>query len=152
MYGVNINIGCHYLELMANIGACIPVYGTHIIIGRFLGGAAQAIVGIFLRVLGACGEFLSDKELQKKKWREISEIGAEHTMHGFLNMGVAISQLVIGFFTFNVGNVVVHYCFKGSFNFEPFVPYKGILAPNSYAKNYLMIGRSKNDLMSKPVS
>lgn len=147
MSDVNINVACHYLEKAANIGACVPVYGTSIIVGRFVGGLAQTVLGVFTRIIGWLVETLIDrghlKNWERKKWQEISEIGAEHTKHGLLNVGVAISQFIIGYFTFNLGNVFVHYYFKSHFNFDPFVHYKGIMPANSYTKTHLLV-TSKN--------
>lgn len=135
MYDININVACHYLEKMANIGACVPVVGTYIIVGRFFGGLTQTVLGVFARVIGGIVETAIDhgymKEWDQKKWQNISETGAEHTKHGLLNMGVAIDQLAIGYFTFNLGNLFIYF-HKG--NFDPYVPYKGIRALNSYIR------------------
>lgn len=135
MYDININVVCHYLEKTANIGACIPVVGTYIIVGRFFAGATQTILGVSARIIAGIVESSIGRGYLKgwnqRKWQKICELGAEHTKHGLLNMGVAIDQLAIGYFTFNLGNLFIYF-HKG--NFDPYVPYKGIMAPNSYAQ------------------
>lgn len=131
---ISINIGCHYLEKLANMGACIPVYGTSIIACRLFGGVIQTVLSVFTRIVGAFAENINkvyQKKIEQRKWREINEMAFEHMKHGLLNICVAICQLIVGFFSFNLGNAFI-YLHKG--NFESYVPYKGIVAANSYTK------------------
>lgn len=142
---ININIACHYLEKVSNVGACIPVYGTNVILGRlFCALFIQTVAGVFARSTGWIVETSIDKgylkEWDAKKWREVSEMGSEHVRHGLLNVGVAVSQLIVGFFTLNLGNLFIYFR-KGSF--DPSIPYKGIAAANSYTKGPLALKRSQ---------
>lgn len=152
MYDININIAAHYIEKLANVGACLPVYGTKVIIRRLFGGVIQAVAGVFARVISWCVEKAIDygflKEWSKKEWQKRGEDGAEHAKHGFFNVGVAISQLVIGYFTFNLGNLFIYY-YKG--NFDPYISYKGIVSANSYARAPLSPYHKRSEPQDLPI-
>lgn len=134
---MDANIVLHYLEVGANVGACIPVYGNKFILARFLGGLAQTVAGVSYLTIGCVGEvFIQAKILRglnSEMWYEFRDEGFEQTKHGVLNVATAISQLVVGFFTFNLGNLFVHLYLKG--NFEPFIPYRGLRLQNSYLED-----------------
>lgn len=147
MNDINSSIICHKLEVGANMGACIPILGTQVILGRLLGGMIQTVIGVGLWTIGQIGDLFSETKYLmplSRIWQVLIDEGAEHSKHGPLNVGTAISQLIIGLFTLNLGNLFVHLYLKG--NFDPFIPYKGVKVANSYAHSPSMHSPSNRSL------
>lgn len=116
----NLNDVCNRLEIIFNIGACVPVFGTDIILIRLGFAGIQTI---------AAGSFLAIATLKKNHsdadkdfWKSIRVIGEEHLIQGLLNLCQGVKQLIIGFLFSNLGNLIGPSL--RNWKFSPDLPYQ----------------------------
>ncbi|MGZ3633938.1 MAG: hypothetical protein ACXWM7_06635 [Parachlamydiaceae bacterium] len=98
-------------ERICNVGACIPVVGHYFIAVHGVMGGLQVIKGVALAIIGYLGELATeyggcDDEIHH--CFTVTKITAkEHVKHGFANVALSAAQFAIGFFTFNLGNLIL---------------------------------------------
>lgn len=99
------------LEKIFNIGGCLPWLGILSGSLRIVFGKTQAIGGIALTIFSEIG--LGVSNLSKvdpnllPKWQTLSKFGAELTIHGCLNVIRGTGEVLIGTYSFGLGNVVL---------------------------------------------
>ncbi|KIA76214.1 MULTISPECIES: hypothetical protein [Parachlamydia] len=101
---------CNSLETGFNILECVPIVGGFTSAVRTKLGAMQAVAGLVCMVVAGIGIFASnclrDQEA-KRKFEAVGRFGAEHTLHGALNMIRGATVVFISACTSGIGNVVM---------------------------------------------
>ena len=107
---LNVNILCTDIEKIFNLTGCIPGIGALTGLLRISFGQIQIIAGIALMALGGLGSFMVNDRTEDahllRKWNSLSAIGLEYNIHGCLNILRGSGELLIGDYTFRLGNLL----------------------------------------------
>jgi hypothetical protein len=117
-------------ERVFNILGCIPFLGRLSGSVRYLGGKSQILLGLALVGLSEVSLFFikvssqRDDKIIEKKWKMLAHLGAEITFQGSLNTLRGLAEVLVGEYTFGLGNVIfIAVNLKNERNFNPHFPY-----------------------------
>jgi hypothetical protein len=88
-----INQSFTHIETRFNQFNTIPVLGIPGGYVRAILGKIQATAGAIIGMVGLAGMLVNQDDL---RWRKISQLGAEHLIHGVLNIMRGFSEAVVG--------------------------------------------------------
>lgn len=113
------------IERVMNLAGCIPGVSAPSGIIRSSFGVAQTIAGIAILIISELGYYFSsqnpDVETLKNKWKTLSAVGLEYTIHGCLNSLKGSAETFIGSYLFGLGSFLL--ILPNTFNDRDFDPY-----------------------------
>lgn len=124
------------IEKIFNIAGCLPWLGVLSGTVRSFVGQVQTTLGIALTTLSELGLIFG--KLSKvnteliSKWKILSKLGIELTVHGCLNTIRGTGEMLIGTYTLGLGNMaLILPNLSNNHNFAPYFPYGSITHPSS---------------------
>lgn len=131
-----LNHFCTKVEKGFNVAGCIPYVG--IVSGNLRAalGKVQCVAGIILLVSGKMGQIGAKMQGKStREWDRIMLLGAEHTVHGALNVLRGLGEALLGIVTLGVGNILLLAPnMMNKDEFGPYVPYGSV--KDSLQRNY----------------
>lgn len=98
---------CNDAERVMNLAGCIPGISVPCNVLRSTIGVGQMIAGVVISAFSELGKHLSSQNLEEEelvvKWKVISQVGLEHTIHGCLNALKGAAGALVGSYAFGIG-------------------------------------------------